>query len=75
MKHSSKIFVLAFVAAVMIGMPCMIRDTSDNSWKRFSKWLHTSIGDVGAVCSLISRKAIYEKEEQQDNLQIKNYKT
>ena len=34
MKHSTKTFVLAFVAAAMMGMPCMARDESHSSWKR-----------------------------------------
>ena len=42
---------------------------------RFPKWRHASAGDVGAACALISGKAIYEKEEQQNKLPTKNYKT
>jgi len=34
MKHSTKTFVLAFVAAAMMGMPCIARDESHSAWKR-----------------------------------------
>lgn len=34
MKHPTKICVLTFVAAAMMGMPCMARDESHSSWKR-----------------------------------------
>jgi hypothetical protein len=34
MRHSTTAFILAFVAAVMIGMPCMARGASHSSWKR-----------------------------------------
>ena len=34
MKHSTMKFVLAFVTAVMMGMPCIARDESHSVWKR-----------------------------------------
>jgi len=34
MKRSTKAFVLAFVAAMMIGMPCMAQGESHSVWKR-----------------------------------------
>jgi len=34
MKRSIETFVLTFVVAAMMGMPCMARDESRNSWKR-----------------------------------------
>ncbi len=36
MKHSTKTFVLEFVAAVMVGMPCIARDVSQSAWKKLS---------------------------------------
>lgn len=34
MTHSTKKLVLVFVAAMMMGKPCMGRDESHSSWKR-----------------------------------------
>ncbi|MHC4517956.1 MAG: Kelch repeat-containing protein, partial [Planctomycetota bacterium] len=34
MKHSIRTLVLAFAAAVMVGMPCPAQDESDGLWKR-----------------------------------------
>jgi N-acetylneuraminic acid mutarotase len=34
MKETAKTFVLAFVAALMLGTPCMAQGASHSSWKR-----------------------------------------